>query len=112
MQNFLSLCESGDYFPLRTEALKDSHNFEKGPELGLSLNIQAYSSLEKVVGGDQNAASVGLGQTRVVEAKAADRGRLQNGAGIDMSHHWVSAPNRKDRVTVRARCESATVSVL
>jgi len=75
-------------------------------ELGLSLRLQpSTSQKESDVGNKEERKDQQLGSFVSVQNKLQ---RTHELPGI--TTHAISPPNRKARVSVRARCEAATVS--
>lgn len=77
---------------------KDNNDSKGNDQLGLSLTLQSSSSSMSKKDGEEDASDEGL------------QNKLQMKSIMNHAAASASPPNRKARVSVRARCETATVS--
>lgn len=81
----------------------DHNDEEKEEELGLSLRLQISSGQRER---EEEHNKEGSEETPNV---ASEQNKLQPACLSAITSHAVSPPSRKARVSVRARCQTATV---
>ena len=75
-------------------------------ELGLSLRLQTSSSDRQIRQEDRK------GESQETPHVASMQNKLHQSHLSAIPSHVVSPPNKKARVSVRARCQTATVSLI